>query len=96
MAAVAGGGDRQDLHERIRRHSQDAAQLVKQQGASNDLIERLSADAAFKGVDLTSTLDPQRFVGRAPEQVDEFIKEFVEPIRKRYADQTELTAEIKV
>lgn len=73
MAAVSKGGDRQQLHERIRRHSQAAAAVVKQQGANNDLLERLREDPAFVGVDLTAALDPRQYIGRAPQQVDEFI-----------------------
>jgi adenylosuccinate lyase len=96
MAAVQGGGDRQELHERIRRHSQEAAQRVKQEGKSNDLLERLESDAAFSKVDFVSVVNPQHFVGRAPEQVDEFLTEVVEPIRRRYADQGALAAEVKV
>ncbi len=96
MAAVARGGDRQDLHERIRQHSQAAGAVVKQQGQPNDLLERLAADPAFAGIDLSSELDPQRFVGRAPEQVDEFLAEVVEPIRARYGDGLTGEAEIRV
>lgn len=84
MAAVAAGGDRQDLHERIRQHSQAAAAVVKQQGGSNDLLKRLADDKAFANVDLQSVLDPAGLVGRAPEQADEFLAEVVEPIRQRY------------
>jgi adenylosuccinate lyase len=84
MAAVRAGGDRQSLHEKIRQHSQAAAQVVKEQGGENDLIQRLSADEAFADVDLQAALDPQSFVGRAPEQVDEFIAEVVAPIREKY------------
>ncbi len=73
MAAVAAGGDRQDLHERIRRHSQAAAKMVKEQGGANDLIDRLKADTAFAKVDVAAALDPLKFVGRAPQQVDEFM-----------------------
>ncbi len=80
MAAVAAGGDRQDLHERIRRHSLEAAAVVKLQGGDNDLLERLRTDAAFAAVNLNEALAPQRFVGRAPEQVDEFLEEVVTPI----------------
>ena len=58
MAAVAAGGDRQDLHERIRRHSQAAAAVVKQQGGANDLLERLAADEAFAAVDLDAAARP--------------------------------------
>src|SRR5208337_2839609 len=66
MAGVAAGGDRQDLHERIRRHSQAAAAVVKEQGGRNDLLDRLAADEAFAAVDLKGALDPLKFVGRAP------------------------------
>jgi adenylosuccinate lyase len=96
MAAVAAGGDRQDLHERIRRHSQAAASVVKEQGGDNDLMDRLKADSAFSKVDLGAALDPQRFVGRAPQQVDEFLADTVEPIRKRYKEQLNQTAEVNV
>jgi adenylosuccinate lyase len=93
MAAVAAGGDRQDLHERIRQHSQAAAATVKELGGENDLLQRLAADEAFRGVDLDKALDPQRFVGRAPQQVDQFLAEVVEPIRQRYADDLQGDAE---
>jgi adenylosuccinate lyase len=96
MAAVAAGGDRQDLHERIRRHSQDAAMAVKQEGKSNDLLDRLAKDPAFAKVNVTAALAPSQFVGRAPEQVVEFIAEVVEPIRRRYAGDKQLSAEVKV
>jgi adenylosuccinate lyase len=96
MSAVAAGGDRQDLHERIRRHSQAAAAVVKQQGGRNDLLERLAADEAFAGVDLAAVLEPSRFVGRAPQQVDEFIAEVVKPIRADYADAIGSDAEVDV
>lgn len=86
MAATAAGGDRQDLHERIRQHSQAAAARVKQEGGDNDLLSRLAADPAFGGIDLRQTLDPAQFVGRAPQQVDEFLQEVVAPLRRRYHD----------
>jgi adenylosuccinate lyase len=96
MAAVAAGGDRQALHERIRRHSQAAAAVVKEQGGRNDLLERLAADETFAGVDLKGELDPARFIGRAPQQVDEFIADVVEPLRRRHPAALELAAEVKV
>lgn len=98
MAAVASGGDRQHLHEVIRQHSQQAAAQVKQYGAENDLLERLAGDPAFAKVDMGSALDPSKFVGRAPEQVDEFIAEVITPIRQRYAAElaSATTAEINV
>ena len=96
MAAVAAGGDRQDLHERIRRHSQAAAAVVKREGGKNDLLERLAADEAFAGVDLASALAPSQFVGRAPEQVDEFIAGVVEPIRAKYGDVAPPDSDVRV
>ncbi len=96
MDAVAAGGDRQSLHERIRRHSQAAAAMVKQQGAPNDLLDRLAADPAFSTVDLQSALDPRKHVGRAPEQVDEFLRDIIAPIRAAYPEAAALRAEIHV
>lgn len=96
MAAVAAGGDRQQLHERIRQHSQAAAAEVKQHGRPNDLLARLAADPAFAGLDLQKLVDPSAFVGRAPEQVDEFLAQYVEPIRRRYADALGQQADIHV
>ena len=86
MEAVAAGGDRQDLHERIRLHSQAAAEQIKTHGHPNDLIERLSNDESFTQIDLTATLDSSNFVGRAPEQVDRFLETVVQPIRDKYRD----------
>jgi adenylosuccinate lyase len=96
MAAVQAGGDRQELHETIRRHSQDAARAVKQEGRDNDLLSRLAADPSFQGVDVLGTLEPSQFVGRAPEQVDEFLAEVVQPIRQRYASTAALQAAVHV
>ena len=81
MEAVKAGGDRQELHERIRENSQKAAQVVKAEGGDNDLIARLKADPAFAAVadTIDQRLDPKNFVGRAPQQVAEFLKEDVEP-----------------
>jgi adenylosuccinate lyase len=96
MAAVAAGGDRQDLHERIRRHSRAAAAVVKEQGGASDLLARLAADPAFAGVDLAAALDPSKFIGRAPEQVNEFLADVVAPIRARYRGQTTGAGEVRV
>jgi len=81
MAAVAAGGDRQELHERIRQHSQAAACVVKQEGRTNDLLQRLAADPAFAAIDLEAVVDARQFVGRAPEQVDDFLAEVVAPLQ---------------
>jgi len=96
MAAVAAGGDRQELHERIRRHSQAAADVVKKEGGRNDLLDRLLADEAFAAVDLTSALAPSQFVGRAPEQVDEFLAAVIEPIRAKYPQISTSDADVRV
>lgn len=95
MAATAAGGDRQELHEAIRVHSQAAAAVVKQEGGENDLMARLAADPMFAAVDLNATLEPSLYVGRAPEQVDEFLAEVVEPFFTKYADCTAAQSEIK-
>ncbi|HET9948159.1 MAG TPA: adenylosuccinate lyase [Longimicrobiales bacterium] len=80
MDAVARGGDRQELHERIRRHSLAAAKRMKE-GAQVDLLDRIASDAAFglSPADLAALADPARFVGRAPEQVARFLDEHVAP-----------------
>jgi adenylosuccinate lyase len=96
MATVAAGGDRQDIHERIRQHSQAAAAEVKQHGRANDLMARLADDEAFAGVDLNAAVDPNSLVGRSPEQVDEFIADVVEPIRKRYASREATREDLRV
>ena len=96
MAAVQAGGDRQDLHERIRVHSQAAAAEVKQHGRSNDLLERLAGDNAFAGVDLADAVDASKLTGRSAEQVDEFLAEVVAPIRKRYGNAEAGQAEVRV
>lgn len=95
MAAVTAGGDRQELHEAIRQHSQAAALRVKSEAAENDLLDRLRQDPRFAGLDIDRLTDPALFVGRAPQQVDEFLAEVVAPIRQRYADQA-VSAEVFV
>ncbi|MGV3608446.1 MAG: adenylosuccinate lyase [Planctomycetaceae bacterium] len=96
MAAVEAGGDRQELHERIRQHSLDAGVVVKQQGLANDMLDRLKRDPAFASVNLSAALDSAQYVGRAPEQVDDFLAEVVAPIRERYGSGQNLAAEVKV
>jgi adenylosuccinate lyase len=96
MAAVQKGGDRQELHEVIRKHSLAAAEQVKQHGRPNDLIARLQGEAHFTKVDLSSTLDPARFIGRAPEQVTEFTRSVVAPVRARYRERIAKTSELRV
>ncbi|MEQ9453671.1 MAG: adenylosuccinate lyase [Phycisphaeraceae bacterium] len=96
MAAARHGVDRQDAHESIRQHSMAAARRVKEEGVANDLIERLRSDDLFKQVDLGLAMDTQRFIGRAPEQVEHFIAEVVSPIRQRYAASLGYEADLKV
>ena len=96
MAAVQAGGDRQELHEVIRTHSQAAANEVKMHGRPNDLLDRLKGDAAFAGIDVDGILDPSAFVGRAPEQVDEFLALEVAPIRAAFADALTADSDLRV
>jgi adenylosuccinate lyase len=82
LRAVRAGGDRQVAHETIRKHSIEAARSIKNGADGNDLIERLSRDQSFpvKMKDLEGAIDPNRFVGRAPEQVDDFLREVITPL----------------
>lgn len=98
MAAVKKGGDRQELHERIRQHSMAAGRVVKVEGKPNDLLERIAADPAFGMTieELRAELVPQNFVGRAPQQVAQFLQNDVQPILDRYRDLLGLEVEIKV
>ncbi|SIN84103.1 adenylosuccinate lyase [Singulisphaera sp. GP187] len=84
MAGVQAGGDRQELHERVRIHSLAAAARLKEGAGDNDLIDRLRNDPAFAKLDFETLLDPLRFVGRAPEQVVDFVTNEVEPIRRAH------------
>lgn len=77
-------GDRQALHEKIRQHAQAAAREVKIHGRPNDLMARLKSDPAFAAVDLDRTLDPKRYIGLAPRQVDAFLKDVVRPALASY------------
>jgi adenylosuccinate lyase len=96
MAGVRSGGDRQVLHEKIRQHSQAAAEQVKTHGRPNDLLARLEDDPSFTQISFSRLLDPKNFYGRAPQQVDSFINEVVEPIRKRYHQSLAETVQLKV
>ncbi len=98
MDAVKAGGDRQELHERIRTLSMEAGRNVKVEGGENDLLERIAADPAFNLSleELKKTMDPRRYVGRAPEQVEEFLSEVIDPILEEHRDVLGMKAEIKV
>lgn len=98
MDAVKRGGDRQALHERIRVHSMEAGRVVKEKGLENDLLARIAADPAF-GVTLDQLREiarPERYVGRAPQQTEEFLAEVVAPVLARYAGVGQRRAEIYV
>ncbi|MDY5933839.1 MAG: adenylosuccinate lyase [Oscillospiraceae bacterium] len=98
MEAVKRGGDRQELHERIRVHSMDAGKIVKQDGGENDLLERIANDPAF-GVtldQLKAIMKPELYVGRAPQQTEEFVENFIKPITEKYSDFLGMNVEIKV
>ena len=98
MDAVKRGGNRQELHERIRVHSMEAGRQVKVEGKENDLLERIAADETF-GVtldELRDILDPAKYVGRSPEQVTEFLTECVNPVLEQYKDELGVTVEINV
>ena len=98
MDAVKAGGDRQELHERIRELSMEAGKNVKVEGKDNNLLELIAADPSFNlSLDeLKKTMDPKKYVGRAPRQVDEFLDEVVRPILKENADLLGVKAEINV
>ncbi len=97
MEAVKRGGDRQELHERIRVHSMEAAKKVKVEGEKNDLIERIAADSAFNLnlEELNSVLEPINYVGRSPQQVEEFVNDVVKPILEANID-ININVELKV
>jgi adenylosuccinate lyase len=98
MRGVRAGGDRQALHERIRRHSLDARAAILDGGAKNDLLDRLKADAAFARVrgEIDAMVDPRRFVGLAPRQVERFLSEHVEPALAPYRERLGAEARIDV
>ena len=97
MEAVKAGGDRQDLHESIRVHAQAAGHRVKQEGLDNDLLGRLKADPMFQSkarggrldrdLNWDNLMDPMQYVGRSVEQTERFVREVVDPLRERYADE---------
>jgi adenylosuccinate lyase len=99
MRSVKRGGDRQELHERVRRHANAAGERVKMHGLENDLLDRIAGDPAF-GVtraELDEELRPELYIGRAPEQVDAFLSDWVDPALERYAEELDsVTPELHV
>ena len=95
MDAVKRGGNRQELHEKLRVHSQAAAKAVKE-GKPNDLISRIANDAAFgmNEAEIVKLLDPEKFTGRSVSQVEEFVSGVIDPVILRYPD--EVKSELKV
>lgn len=98
MQAVKNGGDRQELHERIRIHSMAAARVVKEEGKENDLIERIVNDESFNLNldDIKAVLKPENFIGRAKEQTEEFLRDCVSPVLDKYKDVLGEEAELSV
>ena len=98
MDAVKAGGDRQELHERIRQHSMAAGRVVKEEGKDNDLLERIAADPAFGMTieQLRAIMKPENFVGRAPQQTEEYIDEYIRPVLEANKDILGMKAEINV
>ncbi len=98
MAAVKKGGDRQELHEKIRCHSMDAGRVVKVEGKENDLLYRIANDASFGLTleEIRAEMKPENFVGRAPQQVEEMVRDYVTPIIEKYKDDLGISVEIKV
>ena len=98
MDAVKAGGDRQELHERIRELSMEAGRTVKEQGRENDLLDRIAADPAFNLSidDLRKSMDPKKYIGRAPRQVEKYLKEVINPLLKERRDLLGVRATISV
>ena len=98
MDAVKAGGDRQELHEKIRQLSMEAGANVKQNGLDNNLLELIAADESFGLTleDLQANMDPSKYVGRAPLQVENFLKNHVNPVLEANKEILGMTAEINV
>ena len=98
MDAVKAGGNRQELHERIRVHSMEAGKQIKEKGAENDLVDRIASDSMFNtdADTIRSLLDPSLYVGRAPRQTEEFLADVVRPIIDERRDLLGAEAEINV
>lgn len=98
MDAVKAGGDRQELHEKIRQLSMQAGRRVKEEGLDNNLLELIAADPAFNLTleDLQKSMNPSLYIGRSKDQVEEFISENISPVLDKYKDELGVKAEINV
>jgi adenylosuccinate lyase len=98
VRGVRAGGDRQEVHERIRKHSIAAARAIKDGAPANDFLDRLAADPETGASldELRELIDPMRFIGRAPEQVDEFLAEVVEPMLASATEEPAAREEVRV
>jgi len=98
MEAVKAGGNRQKLHEKIRKYSMEAAGLVKGKGLDNDLLERIIKDKDFACIKdkISDILNPRNFIGRAPKQVDEYVTKVAKPLLRRYKGLIGISADFKV
>ena len=98
MDAVKAGGDRQELHEKIRTLSMEAGRNVKERGLENNLLELIAADPSFNMTleELKKIMDPSKYTGRAKEQTEEFLQEVIAPILEKNKDLLGVKADIKV
>ena len=98
MDAVKAGGDRQEMHEKIRTLSMEAGKNAKEKGLDNNLLELIANDPSFNMSleDLQKTMDPSKYVGRSPEQVEEFLRDEIQPILDANKEILGLTATINV
>ncbi|MHC4307499.1 MAG: lyase family protein, partial [Planctomycetota bacterium] len=98
MEAVKAGGNRQNLHEKIRKYSMETITLVKEEGADNDFIERVKKDEDFSIIKdrLDDILKPKNFIGRAPRQVTEYISEVARPLLRKFKKLLGVNTEFKV
>ena len=98
MDAVKKGGDRQELHEKIRQYSMEAGRTVKVEGKDNNLAELIAADESFGLTldEINAVMKPENFVGRSPEQVTDFLNEYVYPALEKNKDLLGIQVEINV
>ena len=98
MDAVKRGGNRQELHERIREHSMAAGKRIKEEGLENDMVDRIAGDPMFGMTreQILEHLDPSAYIGRCPSQVDEFLSECVRPAIAPYLTGEEIKVEINL